>query len=838
MNPQTPTPIQQVQSPFQDNDTMNLLFPVELPVRQWTRFEAQGYRIPVCSVIYDGDNPPVCGAPLGGIDTGCLDIEASGLLGFSTIFNSHVPRRGPLNLPFLGLSLGDDVWVLAKPEKATDHKTCRPTGWGWPSGTYNVGPQDYQISNVRTPRQIRYWGHYPMIDMEFALDAPVSVSLRAFSPFIPGDVETSMMPGAVFEIQVHNHSGHELNGSLVFSFPGPTEGEAQCNIFQRRQVEGEFCGTEVRGDMASYALGVIGPTSIRTGGELGIDNNDWANIAQTLPQTNPNHPGSSVAADFALAAYETKTIRFVLSWYAPTWNARGGNWKTGEFTKENPTPHSNWERWGSDGPDNPHDATAEESDHFSSTPPNTFTHRYARFYPDAITTARRLAKEHTELLTRIFRWQEVIYQEESLPGWLQDSLINNLYLITECGMWAQVEEPVPEWINPSDGLFAMNECPRGCPQMECTPCSFYGSLPLVYFFPECALSTLRAYKGYQHPNGATSWNFGYLVDVANQEHTRMQTLNGLSYAAMVDRYRMCWGNASFTSEFYDSLKRNMEYVLELSRGDGRNPGEAVVSMPSNNASGISEDALSDHWFESPEPGWFGMAPHVGGLHLAQLHILARMAEEIDDKAYADRCREISEMGKETMESHTWVGDNYLTCLDQKTGKVCDYVFGYQLDGQWVADAHGVPAVFDRERIGITLDTIRRCNFVLSRTGATNYANRDATQIDVQGYGPYAYFPPELLMLAMTYIYSGQREFGLELARRCWENLFCTQGYTWDMPNIISGGEKDDGTRNFGADYYQNLMLWALPAALDGTDLAGPCQAGGLVDRIRKAGQKI
>ncbi len=52
-----------------------------------------------------------------------------------------------------------------------------------------------------------------------------------------------------------------------------------------------------------------------------------------------------------------------------------------------------------------------------------------------------------------------------------------------------------------DGLFGMIECPRECPQIECIPCSFYGNLPLVYFFPELALSTMRGYKAYQYPDG-------------------------------------------------------------------------------------------------------------------------------------------------------------------------------------------------------------------------------------------------------------------------------------------------------------------------------------------------
>jgi hypothetical protein len=56
-----------------------------------------------------------------------------------------------------------------------------------------------------------------------------------------------------------------------------------------------------------------------------------------------------------------------------------------------------------------------------------------------------------------------------------------------------------------------------------------------------------------------------------------------------------------------------------------------------------------------------------------------------------------------------------------------------------------------------------------------------------------------------------------------------------MPNTVRG-DADTGQRAFGADYYQNMMLWAVPAALAGQDLTGPLQAGGLVERILQAGE--
>jgi uncharacterized protein (DUF608 family) len=226
-------------------------------------------------------------------------------------------------------------------------------------------------------------------------------------------------------------------------------------------------------------------------------------------------------------------------------------------------------------------------------------------------------------------------------------------------------------------------------------------------------------------------------------------------------------------------------------------------------------------------------PHVGGLHLAQYRIAARMAEKAGDHAFAAECRTWIEAGSKSLEAKLWAGSYYLAFWEPETGRKSDLVFGYQLDGEWVADFHGLPGVFRKDRVDQTLETIKRTNVALSKTGAANYAHADGRPAKVGGYGTYSYFPPEVLMLAMNYMYEGQRAFGIDLARRCWENITCKWRYTWDMPNIMRG-DKDTGERTYGHDYYQDMMLWALPAAMAGQPMNGPLAPGGLVNRVLRA----
>ncbi len=131
--------------------------------------------------------------------------------------------------------------------------------------------------------------------------------------------------------------------------------------------------------------------------------------------------------------------------------------------------------------------------------------------------------------------------------------------------------------------------------------------------------------------------------------------------------------------------------------------------------------------------------------------------------------------------------------------------------------------------------IRKVNCSLSQSGCVNYAHADGTPAKIKGYGPYSYFSPELMILSMNFMYEGQGDYGLSLLKRFMGNLALKWGYTWDQPNTYQG-EMDSGQRAFGADYYQNMMLWAVPAAMEQQDLTGPLRHNGLVHRVISAGR--
>lgn len=822
------------------------LFPIDLPENSWQQFCAAGYLDPACGVIYRLDRPPALtarrpdpmaprwnrpnGMPLGGIDTGCVDLEKNGSLGYMTMFNSHVPRRGPLDLPYLGISVGVKTWILAD----IDRYHVSSIGWDTvfyfaperrtEAGSVSWTPEEYfrrEDWQVRGVKQVHYWGHYPIADMEFELTeltgprgpdgigytgtagrpAPLTVGVRAWTPFIPGCMEDSTVPAALFEAHVRNVSASVQRGAVAFTFPGPAREESEGSyIYPHQPVSGKVHGVHItNGGDIGYVLGVLEP-GVRTGGELGTDGAAWAQIATALPPVAEGQPGSSVAVNFELGPGEERTVRFLLAWYSPHW--RGG----GTLTAGG----------------------------------NTYRHMYATRFANALEAAEYLAAHHESLLQRVLRWQAAVYGAEELPVWLRESLVNILHLIAEDGMWAAAEPPVGDWCRPEDGLFGMNECPRDCPWMETLPCDFYGNFPLVFFFPKLALSTLRGFKAYQNPDGGLSLTFTRTptIELAQDYFDKYQcSTNGLCYTDLIDRLWQVTGDDHIVQEFYSSVKANMIFTMGLNQGP-----DGVISVPDG-------DVNQGQGFIRPLPpgkglkfggehnGVFGMSSHLGGMHLAQLRQVERMARHVGDEEFARQCRTWLTQGSGSLESKLWAGDYYLNYWEPETSHKSDLIYAYHLVGEWMARLHGLPGVFEPGRLAKALDTIAHKNVALTKFGAAMFARPDTSAEDRSFeafYGAYSMFPSETILLAANFMYGGNVELGVEIARRHWENLVCRQGCSWQMPNILRG-DMDTGERSFGSDYYQDMIVWMLPAAMQRQDLAWLCREGGLIDRVVRAG---
>ena len=754
------------------------VFPIELPGSEWVEFKADGFSKPVTGTIFR-DGSVERGVPLGGLGTGFIALCTDGTLDYySTIFSAFTERellrrpgaspQGPrgdfptLRLPFLGLAVGGKTWLLSLKD----------------------------VEGVERARQINYWGHYPVADLEYESDAPVSVSLRAWAQFYPGDAVSSNVPGAVFQVQLRNESEETQPVSLGFSFHGPRHEELACNafgkseplgqqpVYQRQKVEGDFTGVSVdttwEGFPYGYALGVIGGNEVRIGGE--VVGTAWSELAGRLPDTAPTDSGASVVTDFSLEPKETRTVYYVLSWYAPRWHSQD---RSGDILNE-------------------------------------YVHMYANRFKNSLEVAQHLARQRASLLKRILSWQEVIYSEERLPGWLRDSLINIFAVLAQESFMLRSPDPDHWW--GEEGFFCVNESLLTCSQQACIANDEFGEWPVNIFFPELAIKKLSAFKHYQKPNGQAPSTLGPKNEPDKPWYDQQLPVDGQVYVHMVDRYWQVTGDDTILEEYYPSVKAEMHFMNTVDED-----GDGLVDVKGSNQ-------YYDNW-----PPMAGAAIHISTYWLATLRIAERMAEKMGDTAFADECRSWIECGSLSIEEKLWNEElgSYLAYHQPETGVKSDSIISDQLIGQWFAHLHRLPRIFSEERVRTVLETIWNHNVKVAKYGVRNSIRPDLTT-DTEGFYSGVQCPSySSLVPAILMIYSGEAERGLELMRSIWHKMVMEKSMAWDMPCQLT----PEGDAAYGLEYYHNTMLWTLPIAVLGQDLKTFCAPGGIVDRVIRAASK-
>ena len=146
--------------------------------------------------VYNGSELETIGMPVGGIASGQLYLRGDGTLGLWQIFNKHV---------FTGYGL--ECYRTYRPDSPVD------------SGFAVVVEQDGKTFAKTLNKdfgKVEFAGSYPIGNVSYREDGfPVSVSLKAYSPFIPLNAKDSALPATIFRISVRNTSTKKLSVSLL-----------------------------------------------------------------------------------------------------------------------------------------------------------------------------------------------------------------------------------------------------------------------------------------------------------------------------------------------------------------------------------------------------------------------------------------------------------------------------------------------------------------------------------------------------------------------------------------------------------------------------------------------
>jgi len=92
---------------------------------------------------------------------------------------------------------------------------------------------------------------------------------------------------------------------------------------------------------------------------------------------------------------------------------------------------------------------------------------------------------------------------------------------------------------------------------------------------------------------------------------------------------------------------------------------------------------------------------------------------------------------------------------------------------------------------------------------------------------------ENLCAAMTFLYYGRRDTGLQIAERLYGAVAVKNNSPWNQRCLLNG---ETGMPQWGEDYYSNLVIWAFPMALAGQSLDQFAKTG-LVENMMNAAKE-
>ncbi len=271
---------------------------------------------------FTGKNLDRIAFPIGGLGTGMYCLEGTGAI-------SHLSVRHQMeffNEPetFAAISVkgktpeGNLARVVEGPIPDWKYFGRPQTGNGAPGSTYGL-PRF---------RQCEFSFRFPFCTVKLADEAlPLRATITGFSPFTPGDPDSSSIPAGSLEYTFENVSKAPIEA--VFSLNTR-------NFLGKGSIRAIDQGFVLTGpEGASFAFVVDGQQEVSIdhcwfrGGWWDALTVTWDNVQQARLISNPpvggGEPGASLFVPLKLAAGESTTIRLLTCWYVPTSGLRFGN---------------------------------------------------------------------------------------------------------------------------------------------------------------------------------------------------------------------------------------------------------------------------------------------------------------------------------------------------------------------------------------------------------------------------------------------------------------------------------------------------------------------------------
>uniref|UniRef100_A0ACB8EPJ1 Non-lysosomal glucosylceramidase n=2 Tax=Sphaerodactylus townsendi TaxID=933632 RepID=A0ACB8EPJ1_9SAUR len=689
-----------------------------------------------------------------------------------------------------------------------------------------------QVLSVERPGSLQGWnwgfcGHYafyhalyPRAWTVYQLPGQeVVLTCRQVVPIIPHEYQDTSLPVGAFVWEVENNGSEDLEVSIMFTFQNGMEAkEDRAGGHWNEPFSQERDGCCVRGVLLhhclpvnSYTLAIsarekVGTTVTHwttfnpagTGQEVWHDLLADGKLASPPGESTPTEKGeacaAAVCASCTVPAHGRGTLEFGLAWDMPR------------------------VRFGS-----------KEREHHR---------RYTRFFGSSgdagPALSHYLLTHYEEWEEKIEAWQRPILEDSKLPPWYKSALFNELYFLADGGtVWLHLLPEDMASLGTSPGLsqylpllqeygrFAYLEG-QEYRMYNTYDVHFYASFALAMLWPKLELSLqydMAAAVLNEDPQPRLYLMHGQMAqvkpcnivphDIGDPEDEPWQRVNAycihntadwkdlnLKFVLQVFRNYHLMRDSAYLQDMWPICQAVMESELRFDTdGDGliENSGFA--------------DQTYDAWVVT------GASAYCGGLWLAAVCMMCRMAEVLGEDEVQQKYAAILAKGTEAFERLLWNGKYYN--YDSSKMASSSSVMSDQLAGQWFLRAcglgEGTSEVFPRDHVLSALKTIFEMNVMGFSQGTMGAVNgmRPSGVPDTSSVQSDEVWVGVVYALAATMIQEGLVEEGFHTAEGCYRTVWEQLGMAFQTPEAYCQKKL---FRSLA--YMRPLSIWSMQLALE------------------------
>ena len=584
-----------------------------------------------------GDKLRAVSFPVGGIGAGCIGVAGNGDLAEWEVFNR--PAKGVRNgLSHFAVRTEREGGGVVDARILHGNFAGELSGAGdTPFAGFGYGPDADSLCGLPHFRSVSLRGEFPVGEWSFRDPRfPGDATLTAWSPFVPGRSDVSSLPCAVFEITLRNRAREPLVFSAVGCLASPWSGAAASSRVLRRAGRPVLLHRNAApADSADYgelALTLDAPAGDPTGGTpvevsrqtslfrgAWCDRREvyWHDLCTPGPFRDRRYAGPGakgdaglLAARFRLAPGESRTVRFVVSWFVPN--------RTNDWTDP---------------------AALAKAMRRDGVARNLWRNYYAEaLCAGAADAAARLLRGLAETRAQVFAFRDAIHRRTTIPPASREGAAETLSILVSPTVLRLPDGALWGW----EGVAAkVGSCEGSCQHVW----NYEQATALL--FPDLARSMREQQFKYNFdPDGGLLFRQPLPPGLHARRSPWFRPCVDGTMGEVLKTFRE-WrvsGDTAWLRSVWPSAKKALSYAWSPRNPDRWDPEKSGV--------------LTGRQHHTLDMELFGPTAWLEGLYLAALLAASQMARAVGDDAFAAECGSVFGRGRAWTAKHLFNGEYY------------------------------------------------------------------------------------------------------------------------------------------------------------------------------------